>query len=114
MLSCGRQGERIAVDYLLKKGYRILRKNYRFGRGEIDVVAQDGAELVFVEVKTRRTTAFGEPEEAVTQKKQAQIRSIAEGYIFEHALDDQQCRFDVIAVSYRQNGPFIRHLKNAF
>ena len=75
--SFGREGERIAVDYLTEKGYRILRRNYRFGRGEIDIIAQDGTELVFVEVKTRRTSAFGEPEEAVTPKKQSQIRTVA-------------------------------------
>jgi putative endonuclease len=112
--SYGREGERIAVDFLVKKGYRIVRRNYRFGRGEIDIVAQDGAELVFVEVKTRRTSTFGEPEEAVTRKKQSQIRTVAEGYLFEHAIDDQPCRFDVIAVTCKKNEYFISHLENAF
>ncbi|HUN65692.1 MAG TPA: YraN family protein [Bacteroidota bacterium] len=112
--SLGRKGETIAVDYLRKKGYRIVGQNYRFGRGEIDIVALLEGTLVFVEVKTRRTARFGAPEEAVTPKKQNQIRKTAEGYLFEHDLDDQSCRFDVIAVSSRRGTTSVTHLENAF
>jgi putative endonuclease len=93
---------------------KILCRNYRFERGEIDVVAEDGRELVFVEVKTRRTKSYGEPEEAVNAKKQAQLRKVAEGYLFEHRIDDRPCRFDVVAIFFHNGKAEIKHFKNAF
>ncbi len=110
----GRLGEDIAVEYLKKNGYRILERNYIYEHGEIDVIAGQNDTLVFVEVKARRTKGFGEPEDAITPKKQEQIRKTAEGYLFEHDIDDTDCRFDVIAIQYEKNQPKLRHIEDAF
>ena len=110
----GAQGENLAVDYLKKKGYRILERNFRFERGEIDIVAEDNGELVFVEVKARRSTSFGEPEDAVTISKQSQLQKVAEGYLYKNNIDGKECRFDVIAIQYKNGKANIRHFENAF
>ena len=110
----GTAGEDLVVDFLQKKGYRILQRNYRFEHGEIDIVAEDGNVLVFVEVKARRSKEYGEPEDAVTPRKREKIRSTANGYLFENKIDDKECRFDVIAIDYQQNKTEIRHLIDAF
>jgi putative endonuclease len=112
--SRGTEGEDLAVAYLEGLGYRIHKRNYRFGRGEIDIVAQDGETLVFIEVKARRSNSFGDPEEAVTLRKRRQIRKIAHGYLFERRIDDRECRFDVIAVGYESGKPVLRHIEQAF
>lgn len=110
----GAIGENLAAEFLEKKGYLILQRNYRFERGEIDLIAKDGDELVFVEVKARTSKAFGSPEEAVTSEKQKQIRTVAEGYLFENGIEDQRCRFDVVAIRYEKGKPNITLLRNAF
>lgn len=110
----GIAGEELAVDFLLKKGYRILERNYRFERGEIDIIAEDNNTLVFVEVKTRRSKEFGEPEDAVTPGKQKQIKQTAEGYIFQYQIDDRSCRFDIVAIDIGMKEPSIRHIEDAF
>jgi len=110
----GRSGEDLAVDYLLKKGYRILQRNFRFEHGEIDIVADDGGVLVFVEVKARRSKQFGEPEEAVSFYKRATLRKTARGYLFRNEIDDRECRFDVVAIEYEKKIPTIRHIEGAF
>ena len=111
----GKKGEEIAVNYLQKKGYRIVERGYRLFRGELDIIAYDGATLVFVEVKTRAGTEFGLPEEAVTPAKQNQIKRIAQGYLMERGLGDPDCRFDVLAILFDGEGdPTITHFKDAF
>jgi putative endonuclease len=110
----GTVGEDAAVEYLSKKGYRILERNFRFERGEIDIIAEDRDVLVFAEVKARRSKAFGEPHEAVTGQKQRQIRKVAEGYLFMHEINDRECRFDIIAVHYKGSTITIEHFENAF
>jgi putative endonuclease len=110
----GTLGEDAAVEYLGKKGYRILERNYRFERGEIDIIAEEREVLVFVEVKARRSQAFGEPHEAVTARKQNQIRKVAEGYLFLHEINDKECRFDIIAIHYKGSKMSIEHFENAF
>ena len=110
----GTIGENLAVDYLEKKGYRILQRNYRFEHGEIDIVAEDGNVLVFVEVKARLSKEFGEPEDAVTPRKREKIRSTANGYLFENNIDEKECRFDVVAIDYQKNKTEIRHIEDAF
>ncbi len=110
----GSQGETIAVDYLIKKNYRVLEQNYRFERGEIDIIAYDGDILVFIEVKARSSTAYGEPIEAVTRSKQKQIRKVAEGYLLEHSIEDTSCRFDVITILLNKGNPEIEHYIDAF
>jgi putative endonuclease len=110
----GEFGEKLAAQYLEKNGYRILEQNYRFERAEIDLIAEDGDELVFVEVKARSSKSFGEPEDAVTEQKENQIRSAAEGYLFENNIEDRTCRFDIIAVEFKNGIADIRHIKDAF
>ncbi len=110
----GRVGEDMAAEYLQKCGLRIIERNYRFERGEIDIIAEEGDDLVFVEVKARRNDEFGSPEEAVSEEKQEKIYKIADGYLFERNLDDRPCRFDVVAIEFRNGRSEIRHIRNAF
>ena len=108
------EAETLAANFLEERGMRIIERNYRFERGEIDIIAEDGDELVFVEVKARRSNAFGEPEDAVTPEKEEQIKKVAEGYLFERQIEDRPCRFDVVAVSVVNGKQTITHLPNAF
>ena len=94
----GDKGEKIAAAFLKQKGFRIRAKNYTCSYGEIDLVAQKGGELVFVEVKTRRTTTFGRPEESVTKQKVQHIGRAAMMYMQAHNWIDQPWRIDVIAI----------------
>lgn len=110
----GDRGEELAAAFLLEQGFRIVQTHYRHGRGEIDIVAFDDDTLVFCEVKARSNEEFGDPEYAITRRKQAQIRKIAQGYLFEHEIKDQVCRFDVIAVRFQSGKPILRYLKDAF
>ena len=114
-ISLGQKGEDAAAVYLQKKGYKVLTRNYRQRFGEIDIVARDGEVLVFVEVKTRRSQRYGTPFEAVDRRKQRQLSKIALHYISHHKLYDQSARFDIVAVTWRENGVSqIDLLTNAF
>ena len=97
-LNIAETGESLAVTHLKARGYKILAQNYRAVRGEIDLVAQDGDCIVFVEVKTRRSLKFGLPQAAVTTQKQRQISKVALAYLQTHNQFDAPCRFDVIAI----------------
>jgi putative endonuclease len=111
----GRSGEDIACRYLEGKKYEIIARGFRMFRGEIDIVALDGATLVFVEVKARADESHGRPEESVTPGKQRQIRKIAQGYLLEHPSPGVDCRFDVIAILFREPGDFrLEHFVDAF
>jgi putative endonuclease len=110
----GTKGEDLAAAYLERSGYRIIERNYRFERGEIDLIALEGDELVFIEVKARRSAAFGLPQEAITPQKEEQIKKVAEGYLFEHQIEDQACRFDVVAIAYERGRADIQLIRNAF
>lgn len=111
----GETGEKIALRFLEKKKYRIVKRRFRLFRGEIDIIAYDRRILVFIEVKTRRTHAAGFPEEAVTLKKQEQIKKVALGYCAMNNLLDVESRFDVISLSYEERQGFkITHIENAF
>jgi putative endonuclease len=109
----GRWGEQIAAEYLAKKGYRMLATNVRTPYGEIDLLCQREGQLVFVEVKTRTSQAFGYPEDSITPRKQAHMLSAAEHYLQEHEIDDDW-QFDVIAVEGSPGGkpPHITHFEN--
>jgi putative endonuclease len=114
-LALGRWGEDEAVRFLRRNGLKILQRNYRAPVGEIDIVARHRKQLVFVEVKTRRTTYYGTPQEAVSERKQRQIIRAAQWYISEHPVDKLQPRFDVIAVMPGlRNQARIEHVPNAF
>ncbi|HTP78764.1 MAG TPA: YraN family protein [Bacteroidota bacterium] len=110
----GNKGEEIAARYLEGQGFKIFARNYRFERGEIDIVAEDGGELVFVEVKMRSSLAFGYPEESVTPQKEEQIRNVAEGYLLEHGIEEKPCRFDIVAIQLKGEEPEINHIRDAF
>lgn len=112
----GAWGERIAADHLQAKGYQILQRNWRCARGEIDLVAQAGAELVFVEVKTRRGRAMGTPEEGLTPRKARRLLQLAQHYFYEKDLDADEIdwRIDLVAVELDTGGKFLRceHIPN--
>lgn len=110
----GEEGEKIALEFLEGQGFRVLETNYRYERGELDIVAQEGEVLVFCEVKYRQNEEFGPPEYAVTPRKQAQVRKVALGYLAERNVRDTVCRFDVIAIQRRGGHLEVRHLRNAF
>jgi putative endonuclease len=112
----GKQGEKIACDYLKTGGFLILDKNWHSGKyGEIDVVAQDNLtkEIVFVEVKTRDTSTE-DAKELLTSKKQQQIYKLAQSYLFLKKLEDYACRFDVIAIKINEMEKELEHIRNAF
>jgi putative endonuclease len=117
----GRRAEEVAADYLEAKGYRVLERNYRFNREEVDLVCfqpypryEDGGELVFVEVKARRGHGFGPPEAAVTKEKQKAIFRVAEAFLHEYYLEGSLARFDVVAITWLGEDPEIEHFENAF
>ena len=112
--SKGVEGETLAATYLEQQGYRILERNFRFDRGEVDLVAEEGEELVFVEVKTRYGEKFGTPEEAMTTKKETLMKKVAEGYLHVHQIDQHACRFDVVAITFIGGESRIRLIRNAF
>ena len=94
----GRKGERIACRFLLKQGFDILARRYRSRSGELDIIAYEGDTLVFIEVKTRSSTAFGEPWEFVDWQKQQILRRTAEDFIADHDLGQYAYRFDIVSV----------------
>lgn len=114
----GRFGEQVAVDRLTQAGLSILDRNWRCREGELDIVARDGPSLVFVEVKTRSSRAFGDPAEAVNPVKSARIRRLALRWIEDNRSSDwswDSVRFDVVAVVRRaRGGPDVEHLRGAF
>ena len=115
----GDRGEALTLSYLSKKGYETLERNHRTRHGEIDLVVRNEAALVFVEVKLRRGTGFGDPLEAVTPKKQARIRFTAEQYLSERGEDFvarfDELRFDVVGILISESGrPEIQHVEDAF
>lgn len=109
----GREGEDRAAKFLAKRGYRILERNYRTRSGEIDLIALDRGVVVFVEVKTRTSNAFGAPELAVTPQKQRRMLKAALGYMKYRKLHQVPCRFDVVAISGAA-GPEVELIQNAF
>ncbi len=110
----GRKGEEIALDLLIKKNYRIIEQGFRLFRGEIDIIAAKDGGLVFVEVKSRRGSRFGHPEDSVTFTKQCQIKKIAAGYLHKHNIENMPCRFDVIAVIFLKDKVDVTHFEEAF
>lgn len=111
----GASAEDLAAEFLRAKGMTIVKRNFHFGRvGEIDIIAEDGEILVFVEVKARASMMYGSPEEAITPSKQRAIRKVAEGYLYTHGITNRECRFDVIAIRLFHTEPEITHLVAAF
>jgi len=107
-------GEDLAVRELERRGYAILARRYRRRGGELDIVARDGATLVFVEVKTRDGEAFGGGADAVTPLKQQRMTQIAIDYMMRHRLLGVSCRFDVVSVRVDAERPSVEVVQNAF
>ena len=114
-ISLGDTGEKIARKFLVQQGYKIIDTNYRESLGEIDIIAEENNDLVFIEVKTRSGDGFGSPAEAVTPRKQRQIIKVAEYYLSEKKSFDIPLRFDVVSVLFGEDGkPIVETIENAF
>lgn len=101
-------GEAIAARYLSDHGFTIRARNWRHGHGELDIVAERAGEIVFVEVRARRSDAFGTPEESLGARKQAKLIETAQAYLQAHDLDDAQWQIDVIAIDMDQHNAVTR------
>lgn len=112
--SFGDQGEEAAAQYLEKRGCRILERQFRTKTGEIDIIAEEGGVLLFVEVKTRRPTRFGVPAQAVGYTKQRRIFRTAFLYMQKYGMEERASRFDVIEVLVAGESYAVRHYENAF
>jgi putative endonuclease len=110
----GKIGEDIAVKFLSRKGYKILKRNYRYGHGEIDIIAMDKDVLIFVEVRMKLSDKFGSPEDSVTIKKREQLKKIASAFIQMNEVNFSECRFDVIGITFKDGKFNINHIVNAF
>lgn len=109
----GRIGENIAAAYLMRSGFNIYCRNYRYGKSETDIIARDGDTVVFVEVKARYGADFGSGAEAVTEKKRRMLSEGAVGYCSENSLLDEKVRFDVVEVDLKSMS-VTSHIKDAF
>lgn len=109
----GKKGEDLATQYLINNNYEIIERNFESRQGEIDIIAKDKNEIVFIEVKARTNQMYGKPKEAVDTKKKKHIYKTAEYYVFIHQLENAPIRFDVIEV-YKTKGMYkINHIKQA-
>ena len=108
----GRLGEQLAAELLLNKGYKILEKNWRWGKGEIDLICTYQDSLIFVEVKTRSVSTFGHPEDAVSANKQQRMFELAAEYMFRIQYEEEY-RFDIISIVLQPKLD-IKHYQDAF
>lgn len=108
----GKDGEVFACDFLIKNGYEIILRNFRCKVGEIDIIAKDKDEIVFVEVKTRKQSEFGLPAEAVDKRKRTHMFFVAEYFLMINHIENIFCRFDVIEVYIKKDKFKINHIKN--
>ncbi len=109
----GKEGEKAALQYLIKKGYKVLEVNWLYNRKEIDIITQKGDIMVFVEVKTRASTAFELPQEAVTKKKMRNLVYAADAYLQIKNIDDES-RFDIVTVLADGTYKILEHIEDAF
>ncbi|CAM1351043.1 YraN family protein [Tenacibaculum insulae] len=109
----GKEGEKLAVEYLQKNGYLIVEKNYRFLKAEVDIIAKKEKVLIAIEVKTRTSTYFGNPQDFVNPKKIKLLVSAIDNYIVKNDID-LEVRFDIIAILKNKKTVEIKHLKDAF
>jgi len=108
----GKKGETLALKMLSEKGYKILETNWRHKRDEIDIIALDGNEIVIVEVKTRSTDFFGDPEDSVDDLKMERLVRAADEYLEQNSLENE-CRYDIVSIIIN-NKISIRHIEDAF
>ena len=109
----GKKGEQLAIDFLLKNNYEIIERNYRFDKAEVDVIALKENILAIIEVKTRSTLDFGNPQDFVKPKQIKNLVKAVNEYVLENDLD-YEVRFDIIAIVKEKKGYKIEHLVNAF
>ncbi len=113
-IAFGKFGEDLACQEREKRGYVILARRYRHRGGELDVIAQDGAVMVFVEVKAREGHDYGEASEAVTSRKRRRMTQLAVDYLARNGLTECPCRFDVVSIHIENELPVIEVFQNAF
>ena len=109
----GKIGEELAINYLINKGYQILERNWHSGHKEIDIIALDGDTLVAIEVKTRKSNTFGDPDIAVGVMKQKMLIWAADAYVRYKNLE-VDIRFDILSIVFTDQGPEIEHIEDAF
>ena len=112
----GKIGEAKAKEYFLAKGYLLIEENYRFERAETDLIFEDrnNKTLIFVEVKTRKSKAYGEPEESITSKKVEHLIKSAEGFVYEHPeFENYERRIDLLTILMEREKEIINHIENA-
>jgi len=109
----GKKGEQLAVDFLLTKGYDILERNYRFDKAEVDIIAQQNDILAIIEVKTRSTADFGNPQDFVKPKQIQRLVKAVDEYVNLNDLD-VEVRFDIVAIIKEGKQFNMEHLENAF
>ncbi|WP_106792848.1 YraN family protein [Aquimarina sp. Aq78] len=109
----GKKGEKMAVDFLIEKGYTILERNYRYLKHEVDIIARKENTVVAVEVKTRSTPEFGNPQDFVKPKQIQSLVKVIDHYVTDQDLD-VEVRFDIIAIIKNKLGTRIEHLEDAF
>lgn len=107
----GKQGENCACKFLERKGYQIIQRNFSCKQGEIDIIAKDKEEYVFVEVKTRHNFHYGMPSEAVTYRKQKHLCHATKYYLYLHKLEKVYVRFDIIEIIKRKEQFYFNHIK---
>jgi putative endonuclease len=112
-MKLGQKGEGLAAKFLRKNGYRVLEQNFKTPIGEIDIIAQDGDTLVFIEVKTRESLMYGQPFEAVNFSKKRKIANVALLYL-KRFRDIPPCRFDVVSIYYEGRKPECELIRDAF
>ncbi len=111
----GKWGEDKAVEFIQRRGYKVVERNYKNIIGEIDIIAKDEEDLCFIEVKSRSDNHFGSPLEAVTSQKQWKIARVAQWYLQEKRIEEQRCRFDVVSILLNNNElTSIEIIKDAF
>jgi putative endonuclease len=110
----GKEGERVAEQYLKNKGYKLVERNYRCPVGELDLIVLDRRVVVFVEVKTRSGHGYGSPLEAVEFRKQRKMIQVAQYFLNAKKLHQRDARFDVVGISWPGREPVVEHVENAF
>lgn len=113
MNTLGKEGEEMAVDFIRKQGFKIIKKNYRTAFGEIDIIARDKDVIVFIEVKTRADSFFGHPFEAVNHRKREKIKKVALCYM-KGLKKENPARFDVLSIRLENGKHTVEHIRDAF
>lgn len=109
----GKEGEDVAVQHLLAKGYRLIARNWEYLKNELDIIAENDQFIIVAEVKTRGTNVFGEPEDFVDLKKQRRMIKAANAFVLERNIE-KEVRFDIISVIAHPGGTAITHIEDAF